>query len=268
MRRLAWCAAVAVVACGRTEVVDFPLDFGELPDGGFIDGGTLLDGGVNDGGSTGDGGISDGGTSDGGRPDGGMTEDGGVVDAGPPPCPISWEATVTVTISITADDSRRVWVNGLHGESTTNQWTQPTRFTTTFFRHPQRRNVVTVYVTNMQNQSGLDRGLLADIRVGQSTVMTDSRWKQRGGNDGGWDINDAAWLNPAFDDSNWGDSVEQATNGSAPWGRVNTIHFNAMWIWPWNSAGTVKPVFEPVFFRRTLYVDMNGELVDAPAACP
>lgn len=269
MRRLAWCAVLVVVSCGRTEVVDFPLDENGLPDGGLIDGGVSVDGGTTDGGSsTEDGGTSDGGAGlDGGRTDGGTHEDGGAVDAGPP-CPIPWDATVTATLSITADDSRRVWFNGIHGESTTNQWTQPTRFSLSLFRHPQRRNVITVHATNLQNQPGFDRGLLADVRLGNSVVVTDERWKQRGGNDGGWHINDASWLNPNFDDSQWGDSVEQATNGSAPWGRINLVNTNAMWIWPWNSQGTLKPVFEPVFFRRTLYVDMNGQLVDGPAACP
>lgn len=175
---------------------------------------------------------------------------------------------MTAQLSITADNQRRVWVNGQQVEWTGNEWHQATRLQVPLFRHPQRENVVAVLATNLSSQAGLDRGLLADVRWNGALLLTNAQWKQQSALDGGWNENDPAWRTPGFNDSSWPNARQQASNGSQPWGTVLLVHSNASWIWSYFSDVPGKPDIEPVFFRRRFYIDVNGAFVDTPTQCP
>lgn len=294
--RAAAVAALAVLlACGRTELTE-PGDEGDFPaadaggvspgadagradagggDAGGGDGGPG-DAGAFDGGAV-DAGAPDAGEPDGGAPDGGDadagTVDAGVADAGPPDagvptCPVAMGDSVQALLGVTADNNRAVWLNGAVVEQTANEWFTATTHRVALWRHPARENVIAVRATNLTSQGGLDRGLLLSVTLGASVVATDARWRQRGVLDGGWPETNPAWLQPGFDDSAWGASVEQAANGSPPWGFVTQVSANARWIWPYSSLTFFKGQYEPVLFRRSIYVMLDGGLADAPGACP
>jgi hypothetical protein len=280
---------VALLGCGRTELTE-PGDEGEPwredagggsvgadagRDAGAADGGEV-DAGEADGGDV-DAGEVDGGEVDGGEVDGGEVDaghgDAGAPDAGPrdagaPACPVGMSETVQARLGVTADNNRAVWLNGVNVEQTANEWFTATTHVVPLWRHPSRENVIAVRATNLTSQGGLDRGLLLSLTLNLSVVATDARWRQRGVLDGGWPETNPAWLQPGFDDSAWGPSVEQAANGSPPWGFVNQVSANARWIWPYSSVTFFKGQYEPVLFRRSVYVMLDGGLADAPGACP
>lgn len=236
------------------------------PDAGTPDAGSL-DAGSPDAGSL-DAGPTDAGPLDGGAPDAGPL-DAGIPDAGAPVCPILAGATVTATLSLTADNHRTVWVNGALVEDTNNEWYQATRLTITLARHPSVENVLAVEAVNLSSQAGFDRGLLLDVRLDSGAlVVSDRSWRAASPADGGWDPADPAWRQPGFDDRGWPMAVEQAPNGAAPWGLTSLVAPQAKWIWSYLSNVPFKPNVETVLFRRSLFVTLDGGLADGPSPCP
>lgn len=116
-------------------------------------------------------------------------------------------------IIITADDSYTLWVNGAKlGESdgATNGWQQSYRYTTDL---AATSNTFAVRTTNGANSPA---GLLAKVRVtytddSTSTFTTGTDWKAS-------KTIDPGFQQIAFDDSGWGNAVQQAVYGSGPWG--------------------------------------------------
>ena len=116
-------------------------------------------------------------------------------------------------IIITADDSYKLWINGEKiGESdgATNGWQQSYRYTTDL---AGGSNTFAVRTTNGANSPA---GLLAKVRItytddSTSTFTTGTDWKAS-------KTIDAGFEQPVFDDSAWGNAVQQAVYGSGPWG--------------------------------------------------
>lgn len=179
--------------------------------------------------------------------------DGGVdagLDAG-----VCFPGSLRATLVITADNRRSVWLNGTPLEATQREWFEPSTLTVTLSRTV---NVLAVQATNLTNQGGFDRGLLASFSwAGGGSFVTSREWKQRGVSDGGWNPDDPAWLEPTFDDSAWGAAVEQGGNGAAPWGPVLGVSSQARWVWSYDSSGPdfAKPQVEAVLFRHRFVVD-------------
>lgn len=268
------------VGCGRSalyEDVDEPApmvdagprDFGAADagrDAGQYDAGRP-DAGPADGGAP-DAGPADAGPLDAGVPDAGPL-DAGTGDAGVPVCPFTLGATVVATLSLTADNHRTVWVNGLLVEATDNEWYQPTRLTITLARHPSVENVIAVEAVNLSSQAGFDRGLLLDVRLDSgAVVVSDRSWRAASTSDGGWSPADVTWRQPGFDDRTWPMAIEQAPNGAAPWGLTSLVAPQARWIWSYLSNVPLKPNVEAVLFRRSLFVTLDGGLADGPSPCP
>ena len=62
--------------------------------------------------------------------------------------------------------------------------------------------------------------------------------------------------------------MEEAANGAPPWSFVSNIDASAKWIWSYFSTAPFKPDYEPVLFRRTVYVGLDGGFSPTPLACP
>lgn len=227
----------ALCACGRTELVSFASTEEPLADAG------LHNAGLHDAGVSG----------------------AGVSDAGS--CPIPLDATVETFVAITADNRRVLWLNGVLIERTDAEWFSQTSHLVPIWRHPSLENVIAVEATNLTTAAGLDRGLLFSITLNGSTLVTDQSWRQRGVNDGGWSPSNAAWVQPGFDDSAWGLAIEQAGNGGGPWGSRPPIDSSAQWIWAYDSNVTGKVDVEPVLFRHSVYVSLDGGLRSTPSPC-
>jgi alpha-L-rhamnosidase len=116
-------------------------------------------------------------------------------------------------VLITADDSYRLSVNGrVLGETAgaNNEWQQSHLYETAL--RPDR-NVFAVRTTNGE---GSPAGLIAVIRTTYadgttSTFTTGPDWKAS-------KTVPAGFAEPDFDDSAWGNAVEQAAYGGGPWG--------------------------------------------------
>lgn len=264
---------LVLLACGRSALYDADAGL-EPPTSDTSRDAQVADSSVPDAGSP-DAGTPDAGEADSGLPDAGPPEpgrdggaDGGLVDTGSPTCPIPADATASAVLDITADNRRTVWVNGVPSESTNNEWYQPTHLTITLRRHPSAENVIAVEATNLTSQAGFDRGLLVALRLNGAVRVSDSTWRYARAADGGWDAGDPAWRSPGFDDSRWSASIEQAANGSPPWGFVSGVSASARWLWSYFSNVPLKPNVETVLFRRSVYVTLDGGLADAPTPCP
>lgn len=206
-------------------------------------------------------------------PDSGETPrlDAGTVDVDVPACPVPFDATVEATISFTADNERLVWVNGValdeQGANTTIG--SPGTFPVTLYRNPARKNVIAIDGLNTSSQGGADRGILVDLALanaadgGKLHVLSDARWKISATGTG-------AWTTDAFDDSAWTAAVDQGPHGMSPWGIIPNIDAAARWIWLFDSStdGPQKTDNQHAYARRSFYLDLQGNPVDAPVACP
>ncbi|MFZ5438560.1 MAG: hypothetical protein ACOZQL_01060 [Myxococcota bacterium] len=196
--------------------------------------------------------------------------DAGVPDAGPPDAGardaglcVPWDDEVAATLHITADNRRRVWVNGVLVEAPDLEWDRPTVTRISLFRHPARENVVAVEGTNLTSQAGFDRGVIFDVALNGSVVVSDGSWRVRRGAQP-----DTAWTLPGFDDSGWAFATIEASNGEAPWGRVTSVSPAAKWLWSYASDVAFKPDHETAVFRRRVWLTLDGRLGDVPSACP
>ena len=187
------------------------------------------------------------------------------------PCPIPFDATVEASISFTADNQRLVWVNGiaLDEQGGNTSIGSPGTFPVTLFRNPARKNVIAIDGLNTTSQGGADRGILADLSFanaadgGKLHVLSDARWKISATDTGAWTTN-------AFDDGAWTAAVDQGQHGMSPWGTIPNIDAAARWIWLFDSAAADAPKLDNqhAYTRRSFCLDLQGNPVDAPVACP
>lgn len=184
----------------------------------------------------------------------GPTADAMIVDApaDAAPCPIGIDDTVAGVLAITTDDNTRVWLNGVLIDDTPRIWSSPQRYDVVVFAHPAHPNVLAIEGTNRQNASGLDRGIVADLRFtaagAPQVIVTDAATRATNTLTSGWEA-------PGFDDSAWPAAVPLGAVGIPPWGAVLeplAPGSMAQWIWTYDPAPvTDKPVLEATYARRT-----------------
>lgn len=186
-------------------------------------------------------------------------------DAGPP-CGVALDATVQATLRLTADNERKVYVNGALVDDVAYAWSDPRSYEVTLFRHPKKQNVIAIEGINTSSQGGYDRGILAVLTSAADagvafSLVTDASWK----------MNPALvtdWFAPTTSDAAWPAAFDQAPNGTSPWGTIVDIPLTAKWIWTYDSStASTKLDGEHVYARRTFYVAVDGSLADAAATC-
>lgn len=219
--------------------------------------------------------------------------DAGTTDAPvtPATCPIPIDATVSATLSLTVDNNRKLYVNGVLVDGTPYEWNTSTTQQVTLFRHPSKKNVIAIEGFNASSQGGHDRGILVDLVVGSAPdggtdagadggtdagadggalgvafahLVSDTKWKVSGtalAADPSWFLLDAP-------ETGFITAVAQGANGISPWGNVGAIDPSAQWIWSFDSSVADKPNQEYVVARRSFWFDASGAITDAPASCP
>jgi hypothetical protein len=184
------------------------------------------------------------------------------VDA-PTPCS---RPDISGTLRVTTDDQFILYVNGALIDANPHMWNDAQTYTITIHRDPMLKNTIAIQGTNLYNIDGRDRGILADLRfmteAGEQIVVTRSDWKLSTANIPNWTL-------PSFDDSAWSNAVDEGPYPIAPWGFVFGVNSTADWIWSYdsNKSSGSKPMVEPIYVRRSFYVDASGHLANAPSAC-
>jgi hypothetical protein len=197
--------------------------------------------------------------------DGGLDAalDGGLDAAEPSRCPIGLDDTVAATITMTADDNYRLFVNGMLVDETPRVWHEVQRYASVpIFRHPSRRNVVAIEGINLFRIDGRDRGVIAQLALPSGrTLVTDGTWRTSTSLAGAWTAVD-------FDASAWSAPFDEGVDGIDPWG--NLLGSSAHWLWSYDSniPATAKPEEEHVAFRRAFFLDLDGAIQDEPGPCP
>lgn len=229
MRGLWLALALASIGCGRTALVVGDDELEPLvADAGVV---TRADGGVRDAGTS--------------------TRDTGS-------CPSS-ETRLAVMATLTADNQRRVFFDGLLVEDTNAVWYQPSVLNLELHADPAVRHVLAIEATNLSSQGGFDRGLILELRTERATLVTDERWRVSPS------IPAAnSWREVGFDDSGWAHAVSQGPNGSGPWGQVMGISGNALWLWSYRSDVDSKPNVEGIALRRSFAVSPDGTILQEP----
>ncbi|MBI2388111.1 MAG: hypothetical protein HYV09_00725 [Deltaproteobacteria bacterium] len=182
------------------------------------------------------------------------------------PCGVAPSAVVHATLRLTADNERKVYVNGTLLDGGAYGWGDARSYDVTLFLHPKKVNVIGVEGINTSSQGGHDRGILAVLTsaadAGTSfTLVSDASWK----------ISPTLvteWYAPTTSDAAWVAAFEQAPNGASPWGTIADIPGSAMWIWTYDSAkATTKVDDEHVYARRSFYFAVDGSLSETPSTC-
>jgi hypothetical protein len=196
-----------------------------------------------------------------------------IADAGP--CPVPLDATVSATMTITADDHFKLYVNGAIIDETARTWSSVQTYALTLFRHPTRKNVIAIEGINAAKIDGFDRGIVADLALSESVpgagtsnpsspvrIVTDATWKVA-------TTLAAGWNTVAFDDTAWNAATAQGTNGMGPWGAVLGPS-SASWIWSYASSGSAasKTTTETIYVRKSFYFTRDLVVSTAPSACP
>lgn len=106
------------------------------------------------------------------------------------------------------------------------------------------RNVIAIKATD----GGVIAGLLAELTVDHSTLVSNEAWKVH---------HDApeGWSDPAFDDSTWKAATPYGDHPGGVWGtRVMGMDGSGA-TWIWNEVNTLNGEIEPtVYFRFTFHV--------------
>jgi len=176
-----------------------------------------------------------------------------VVDAGP--CAPS-ATKLKVSITLTADNHRRLFIDGRLIEDTTDEWFQPSSHVVELEADPGVLHVIAVEASNLSSQAGLDRGFLFELRSSRDVVVSDASWRVRAALP-----DSASWREAGFDDSAWSAAVAQAGNGSPPWGAVAGVTEQAQWLWSYRSDQVMKPNLETIALRRTFALAADGQLL-------
>jgi hypothetical protein len=253
----------AIDASDETDASDLALpdagekDAGDVPpdaaDAGDFDAGTD--------GSADDAGLLD--TSADGATD--AADDAG--EAGLSPCPPGSDQWVPVTIRLTADDAvSALYVDGASVALSDAQssWGTVKIGTTMLSTDLGVPHVIAVEASNLYNQTGDDRGFIAELTVETDRsappfLHSDRTWKVAPA------IDSSAWTYATFDDSNWAMAVEVGPIGVAPWGNLTDFSTMPTWIWSYDpSASPNRPTLESLIFRRVFYLDANLNLNATP----
>lgn len=240
------------VACGGSTTTDAPADSGV--DSAVVDA-------RNDTTTTADTAVP----QDTASPDTAASDTGAPVEAAPP-CGVAATATVQATLRLTADNERKVYVNGFLLDDAPHSWGDARSYDVTLFLHPKKLNVIAVEGINTSSQGGHDRGILAVLSSSSDAGTTFSLVS-----DASWKISPtlvADWFALTTPDASWAAAFEQAPNGASPWGTVSGIPTTAKWIWTYDSStATTKPDNEHVYARRSFYFGIDGALSATPSTC-
>jgi hypothetical protein len=182
-------------------------------------------------------------------------------------CPSSNNQTVAVTIRLTADDAiGALYVDGERISLTDPQssWGTVKLATATLRSDEGVAHAIAIEASNLYNQAGDDRGLIAELtvendRTAPPFVHTDRTWKVAPA------VDSSAWISPSFDDSAWTSAVEVGTLGVAPWGNLTDLTTTPAWIWSYDpSSSPNRPAVEPLTFRKRFYFDANLAIAAEP----
>lgn len=185
---------------------------------------------------------------------------------------IPMTATLTSHVRITTDNECDVFVNGTKVGSTDN-WGVAVTIDVSLFVYPSRKNVIAVRGTNTSSQDGNDRGIIGELTVDADggvapLLVTDRSWKTSS-QVPDVDAGGADWTAVDFNDSQWSQATEIASNGDPPWGAVFGTSA-AKWIWsaPVPPSTANKPNLETTYARRTFYFSVDGSTIAPSPACP
>jgi hypothetical protein len=179
-----------------------------------------------------------------------------------PPCTVPIDATTTAKLRTTADDFVRIWFNGVLVAEPNSLWPTLKQYDVNVFLNAGRRNVIAIEARNEYEQSGLDRGFIAELEYtvdGKSYfVDTDPSWK----------VNDTlieGWTALDFDDSTWKTPVSLGKSGIPPWGNV-VFNTSAEWLWSYlpDKGPAEKPDNEKLWFRKVFFMNAAGQATDQP----
>ncbi len=107
------------------------------------------------------------------------------------------------------------------------------------------RNVIAVKGTD----GGVIAGLLAELKVGGSTLVSGEAWRVHHDAPEGWE-------KPAFDDSAWSSATPYGDHPGGVWGTRVSGMDGAEATWIWNQVNTLNGEIEPVvYFRFTFQVE-------------
>lgn len=156
------------------------------------------------------------------------------------------------TLRITVDNVlEALVVNGVTVEvdpETASDWTRTSNVS---FPLQPGRNVIAVKATD----GGVIAGLLAELKVEQSTLVSDEAWRVH---------HDApeGWSDPAFDDSTWKAATPYGDHPGGVWGtRVAGMDgSDATWIW--NEVNTLNGEVEPTVYFRLTFLVRPGWVID------
>ncbi len=198
-----------------------------------------------------------------------------VVDAAAA-CPFPLDSTLAATIRFSADNERLVYLNGvLVEDNSALGWQSVSSLPVNLHRNPTVANVIAIRGRNTSSQPGADRGIIVELSGDPSDagagdggtavlLVSDAKWRVSSAAQA-----DLAWTGIAYADASWGAATDQGGNGIAPWGALLGTSTAPRWLWFYDSAATsTKPDLEDAYFRRTFYLSMDGQAVDAPGACP
>jgi len=198
---------------------------------------------------------------------GAPADSGALVDAALPPCNVDagQDATVTAKLRVTADDLVSIWFNGELVAEPTSLWQTLKEYEVAVFLYPNRKNVIAFKATNVYEQDGYDRGLVAELLYtlngSPAYVNSDTSWKVSATLSDDWDALD-------FDDSGWANAVSLGPSSQPPWSSVG-LNSEAQWIWSYSPSGapSEKPDNEVNYFRKTFYMNEEGEASSEQPAC-
>ncbi len=193
--------------------------------------------------------------------------DSATPDATLPPCDvdIGRDDTLDAKLRVTADDNVSIWFNGVLVAEPKSLWQVLKEYDVAVYLYPNRRNVIAFQATNLFEQAGWDRGLVAELLYtlnGESAyVNSDSTWKVSDTLIEGWEGYD-------FDDRGWANALALGKSNSPPWSSVG-LNSEAEWLWSYDPSGAPaeKPDNEVNYFRKVFYMNELGEASDEPAAC-
>jgi len=138
----------------------------------------------------------------------------------------------TLNITINADDIYDLYINGIFVGSDTS-WDRVETYNVIAI---EGKNVIALYCKN----GGGKKGLIAEIKINDSIVITDTSWLSFGSLIQNWNT-----VN--FDDRLWSKSVDLGKCGTQDYWQNNyPLNSNAHWIW-----GTENQ--KEVYFRKIIY---------------
>jgi hypothetical protein len=175
------------------------------------------------------------------------------------------DSTLAARLRVTADDIVSIWFNGELVAEPTSLWQTLKEYEVAVFLYPNRKNVIAFKATNLYEQGGYDRGLVAELLYtlndAPAYVNSDSTWKVSATLSDGWEALD-------FDDSGWANAVSLGPSNQPPWSSVG-LNSEAQWIWSYAPSADPgsKPDNEVNYFRKEFYMNEEGAASGEPTPC-